>query len=112
MLISVRRGVFETNSSSTHSLTMCSEDDYNKWRNGDLFLDTWRDEFVTKEKVYEKLELDDDMDEDDIIDAINDSDFDTYERFMNDDYLETFCQTYESKSGENIIAFGKYGMDN
>ena len=26
MKISIRRGVFETNSSSTHSLTMCSED--------------------------------------------------------------------------------------
>ena len=26
MKISIRRGIFETNSSSSHSLTMCSED--------------------------------------------------------------------------------------
>lgn len=31
----IRRGVFETNSSSVHSLTMCSSDEYEKmgkWR--------------------------------------------------------------------------------
>lgn len=26
----IRRGVFETNSSSVHSLTMCSDDEYKK----------------------------------------------------------------------------------
>lgn len=31
---SIRRGVFETNSSSTHSLTMCSENEYDKWERG------------------------------------------------------------------------------
>ena len=28
MKLSIRKGVFETNSSSTHSLTMCSEDTF------------------------------------------------------------------------------------
>ena len=27
----IRRGVFETNSSSTHSLTMCSEEEFEAW---------------------------------------------------------------------------------
>ena len=27
----IRRGVFETNSSSTHSITMCSNKEYEKW---------------------------------------------------------------------------------
>lgn len=26
----IRRGIFETNSSSVHSITMCSDDEYNK----------------------------------------------------------------------------------
>ena len=34
MKISVRKGVFETNSSSTHSLTMCSEDEFDQWKDG------------------------------------------------------------------------------
>lgn len=28
----LRRGVFETNSSSTHSITMCLESEYEKWK--------------------------------------------------------------------------------
>lgn len=36
-MFKIRKGLFETNSSSTHSLTMCSEEDYDKWENGELF---------------------------------------------------------------------------
>ena len=31
MKVSVRQGVFETNSSSVHTLTMCSDSEYKKW---------------------------------------------------------------------------------
>lgn len=31
MIFQVRQGVFETNSSSTHTLTICSKDDYDSW---------------------------------------------------------------------------------
>lgn len=33
----IRRNTFETNSSSTHSITMCSESDFDKWKNGELY---------------------------------------------------------------------------
>ena len=33
----IRRGVFETNSSSTHSITMCMKSDYDRWSNGEGF---------------------------------------------------------------------------
>ena len=35
----VRRGLFETNSSSTHSLTVCSKDEYQRWKDGKLLFD-------------------------------------------------------------------------
>lgn len=35
-MINIRTNVFETNSSSVHSLTLCSEDDYSKWQDGKL----------------------------------------------------------------------------
>ena len=35
----VRRGVFETNSSSTHSITICTEDEYEKFKRGELMYD-------------------------------------------------------------------------
>ena len=42
----VRQGVFETNSSSTHSLTICTENEYDKWKKGELLFDYWDDKFV------------------------------------------------------------------
>lgn len=33
----IRRGTFETNSSSTHSITMCKESDFDKWKNGEMY---------------------------------------------------------------------------
>ena len=42
----IRRGVFETNSSSVHSLTMCTGSDYDKWKNGELVWSRWDDELI------------------------------------------------------------------
>ena len=54
----IRIGVFETNSSSTHSLTMCSGDDYKKWEKGEILLnENWniKKQFVTKEEAIQHL---------------------------------------------------------
>lgn len=51
----IRRGVFETNSSSVHSLTMCSSEEYYKWEDEKVLY--WRDEdkFATREDIIEEL---------------------------------------------------------
>jgi len=38
MKLSIRRGVFETNSSSTHSLTFCKKSEWEDFKNGNLYL--------------------------------------------------------------------------
>lgn len=63
MIFQVRQGVFETNSSSTHTLTICSKEDYEDWKRGDKF---WLDNdwgklqtnksFVTPEELAELTE--------------------------------------------------------
>ena len=63
MIFQVRQGVFETNSSSTHTLTICSKDDFDKWKHGEIFwldndwhkLDTNKN-FVTPEELEELAE--------------------------------------------------------
>lgn len=89
----IRYGVFETNSSSTHSLTICSDEEYKKFESGVLVWDEWRNEFVP---------LDSSQDQDDCS---------THDAFFNDNDLETFHETYTTKGGEVIHAFGKYGYD-
>lgn len=60
----IRTGVFETNSSSTHSITMCTANEYEKWRKGELYYCDYNEEFVTKEErdiILKEMILDDEF---------------------------------------------------
>jgi len=108
----IRRGVFETNSSSTHSITMCSKEDYDKWENGEVLLDNWKDKFITIEEAIEELKKGHkNLSDDEIKNMLDEDDWYSCERYFDSDYLETFEQTYTTKNGETIVAFGKYGYD-
>lgn len=131
----IRQGIFETNSSSTHSLTICSKDEFDAWKRGEVLLDEYSAKFVPiklsddikveAEKEYEELkdilfskdwkDLSDDAKEKyyeryALKHRLINEDAETYEQYM-DSYLETFYETYTSKSGDEIVAFGKYGYD-
>lgn len=132
----IRRGVFETNSSSTHSLTMCSEEEFEQWKNGKVLFDEDGETFVkaselsNKDKEYAAQEYEDNKDEyskdwselsetakeryytkyakeNDLISE----DAKTYDEWNNDYELETFVDKYTTKSGDRVVAFGKYGYD-
>lgn len=125
----IRKGVFETNSSSTHSLTMCLKSDYDKWANGELLLYTgWgygypkdhqpkENHFYTKEQVIEfektsNYPPSDDMDWDseEAEEHLRERDWCTYENY-DSDYLEWFEDTFTTPSGETVVAFGQYGYE-
>ena len=103
MKICVRRGVFETNSSSVHSLCICSADDYDKWKNGELLYDFYNEALIEdSDKIQQnRKEREENGDANDYIyyNEYSDytSDFEVYEEF------------YTSKSGDDIVAFGYYG---
>lgn len=132
----IRRGVFETNSSSTHSITMCSENEYDKWKNGELLFNRWDDEFITKEGIIEKAKVKQEKylkekeegktlynyqekytnakNDEELFEAEydeEDGDYYTYDRFWNDMDYETFEDSYTTKDGEKVIAFGYYGYN-
>lgn len=50
----VRRGVFETNSSNTHSITLCSKNNYDRWRNGEILFSPWYNTFIEDIENYYK----------------------------------------------------------
>ena len=97
----IRRGVFETNSSSVHSLTMCMESDFNKWVAGELVWSRWGDELVPITDEIKKS-----MEEDE-------REYLTYEQFNDYDYIdyETFEDLYTTPNGETVKSFGYYGHD-
>jgi len=93
----VRLGVFETNSSSTHSLTMCAKEDYDKWVNGQLFL-TENSKFVERKDYEGRGEYEDDPR--------------SYEEWLcSNYYLTAFNSTHTTPKGEVVVAFGRYGYD-
>lgn len=52
-MINIRKNLFETNSSSVHSFTMCDENDFNDWMAGKKFYCVNTDKFYTKEELLE-----------------------------------------------------------
>lgn len=135
-MISIRRNIFETNSSSTHSLTMCSESEYDKWKNGELLYHIYHEKFKTKEQIledaknsreeylekqkngetlycyqeeYARAETNEDL----LKIELDNKYWKTFDSFW--DYVEceyeTFEREYTASNGEKIIAFGYYGYD-
>lgn len=119
----IRHGVFETNSSSTHSLTMMMKSDYDRWKNEKLYLyqgygwswdfnkpvcDTLytKDEainFVKNSRYYEANYKVDEV-------YLRDMDFISWDDYGNE-YLESFYEEFTTPSGEIVVAFGEYGYD-
>lgn len=129
MKIQIRRSIFETNSSSVHSITMVSGSDYDKWKNGELFYDRLNRKLVTKEEI-EKIKESDKKNHEDYMKKHNlnydfdESEYDynkedgyirflTYDKFFDWNYNEydTFTDYYTTNGGEEVVAFGFYGHD-
>lgn len=132
----IRCGVYETNSSSCHSLTMCSEEEFNRWKDGELLFDTWEEVFVSantltkdqKEEAAEDYELNKDeyaKDWNDLSDNAKEKyytsyakrrdlikdHYNNYQEYMYEGYLESYEKHYTTSNGEKIVAFGQYGHD-
>ena len=110
----VRKGVFETNSSSTHSVTIMSAEDYKRWEDEMLYYNYYEDILLTKEEFYESIrkEYPEDSIEEIMKKAVNYSDFGkTFEEFHESDYLEVDVTNHTTKSGDEIVIICKYGND-
>mgnify|MGYP001045857351 FL=1 len=128
----IRRGVFETNSSSVHSLTMCMESDYDRWQKDNLYLfrgSGWcypdnnkpeTNHFYTREEAIEFEKTDkyvrEDInwtDEEEVNEILHENEFYDYEYFWNEycEYYETFEEITTTPNGERVVAFGYYGHD-
>ncbi len=128
----IRRGVFETNSSSTHSLTMCMASDYDRWEKEKLYLFTGsgysypddnkpeKNHFYTREEAIEFEKTDRFVRKD-----VNWTDEETVNEILHDNewydyayYWDMYCDCYETfegrtvtPNGDEVVAFGYYGYN-
>lgn len=107
MKMTIRNGIFETNSSMTHSLVICAKEEMEKWRNGELFRRRWgEDRLVTKEEMEKII-----ADEREYADR---DDFETYGEFMSDHgywELEHDSGKFVTPSGDEMCWVAAYGRD-
>ena len=115
-MLQVRQGVFETNSSSTHSISICTFDEFKKLERGELLYVADKDLYVTPEEakeinanVLEKSQYDE---------FCEDFYWDYKEccampyRSMGDyDNYEYFHKTKALQDGQVVVAWGYYGED-
>lgn len=118
-MINVRSGVFETNSSNTHSIVICSKKEYELLEEGKLLLRRYSDDVVTYEDAVKELAEQYEgqyniqgLSEEAILDLLRDHDIaESLDSFFDDEYLDTFSYKYKTEHGDEIVAFGKYGRD-
>ena len=124
----IRYNTFETNSSSTHCITMLDKSDYDHWTNEEIFIDINDNKAYDLKAVYELLKL-----------KYNYQGFESYSEvslFINKlvydhawdrydcevpisfdrycemyDGLETDTDYFRTKSGDEVIAICHYGYD-
>ena len=99
MKLQVRTGLFETNSSSTHSLTMCMKEDWEAFKNGDKLYDNWEGCLVNANEV---------------VTYVDEDRYYTYEQFEEEvwgHWEEDILETFTTPSGEEVVAFGYAGHD-
>ena len=101
-MIQIRQGVFETNSSSTHALAICTQEEWDKLQSGEYL--------VNEYSINEIINKDDPN-------AINDDPenwnewYITYDELYNQSSFEFFNNHFTTPSGDEMVAWGYYGYD-
>lgn len=117
----IRENTFETNSSSTHSVTILDSFEFRKWFNNELYLNSDTNKLITIQEACDILRQDYDYEgeadfykmEEFISKVWDKSDvplsYDNFESYSN---LETDVTTFTSKSGDELTILCQYGFDN
>ena len=119
-MIQVRNNVFETNSSSVHSICLCSKDVYERWAESrseikdDSYLwDTYSENLVSISEILSDIPMTFEEAEKINFSCLPEHYY-TAERFYdytNDQWYETYHTETTSPSGDEMVAFGYFGHD-
>lgn len=90
----IRYGVFETNSSSTHSICICTQEEYNKWQSGEMIYDYYNEKIIPiPENGTDKWR------------------YKTFDQYCKNYELEGYEEFFTTPSGDKMVVFGEYGYN-
>ena len=101
MKLSIRRNVFETNSSSIHACVILPEEDYNLWKDNDNYVQTSHEDGHTKFVVVTKEEVESKF-LDEYLEGMSDVKRDNYDRIDYEDWLQW---------DKGLIRYNQFGYD-
>ena len=121
MKVQLRQGVFETNSSSTHSLSICTAQEWQDLKNGKALIRREDDDVLPYDEAIEfnknyakSHRLKWDSVTNTIVDGDDDCNYEcyiTWDEFYNNTDYEFFTQQFTTPSGDQMVAWGYYGYD-
>ncbi len=111
-MLQIRQGVFETNSSSTHAISVCSKADWDMLQRGEAMIDR-NLQILPKAEALEKNE--------NFRKYAEKHGWDVDDYLMNDGYITwdelcdgleyEFYTKHSTVGGVDVVAFGYYGYD-
>lgn len=122
----IRQNTFETNSSSTHSLTICTAKQWEEFKTTDKYLADWDGELFLVDELIEVMKKEaiehpnwyEDIDlnnRESCIEYLTEDDYFTYETWGSYDKWSDWAEAYEEEfttpSGDKMVAFGAYGYN-
>lgn len=114
-IIKTRRSVFETNSSSTHSVTVCEKSNWDKFVKGELVL--WEEHLIPLTEAkrmwreYNETFSETNCEIRTFEEFCQSQYIKTYTEWLNNSYLETYREEFTSPKGDEMVVFGEYGYD-
>ena len=131
-MIQIRNSIFETNSSSTHSIIICPEDDYEKFRSGEILITGYESGhkaglFIDRSSAIHILHAKYEDNEPYFRDEYEIETFDECDDTLINEMLaregiaytietygedyETYEEYYTTEHGDHIVVFGYFGND-
>ncbi len=129
----IRYGTFETNSSSTHSLLILTEEENKKLNSGEMFITCAYDYTIINKEQRDKLLIEAMQDQNDWLISKNKEPYKTFEEFLESDYISSIksdlpmtldelvdyendysdheVDFYTSPSGDKLIIHAFYGYN-
>ena len=106
----IRCSCFETNSSSTHSINICTEEQYQKWYNNECYYDEYSSRFLTKDELLIERPYLSVKSEQELEEYLYDNSIYNFDSFIyHYEDLDFYHEQYVTPKGENITVFGYYG---
>jgi hypothetical protein len=111
-MLQIRQGVFETNSSSTHAISVCSKADWDMLQRGEAMIDynlniLPNDQAMAKNEELRKEAEKHGWDPDDYV---MDSGYVAWDEFTDRSDYE-FYVNHSTIGGVDVVVFGYYGYD-